>query len=131
MWGFVVLCITGVTLLAIPYTKRNDLWLGLGAISIFLGLWLDKGIGFVLAGFVPTPLDEIVEYYPTLNEIMITIAVWCTGFFVLTVLYKIAIAVEHEVEAYSLVPVIPKPPVNFDRGLFFVLQLCYIASTTC
>lgn len=99
MWGFVVLCITGVTLLAIPYTKRNDLWLGLGAISIFLGLWLDKGIGFVLAGFVPTPLDEIVEYYPTLNEIMITIAVWCTGFFILTVLYKIAIAVEHEVEA--------------------------------
>jgi Ni/Fe-hydrogenase subunit HybB-like protein len=99
MWGFVVLCITGVTLLAIPYTKRNDLWLGLGAISIFLGLWLDKGIGFVLAGFVPTPLEEIVEYYPTLNEIMITIAVWCTGFFVLTVLYKIAIAVEHEVEA--------------------------------
>jgi Ni/Fe-hydrogenase subunit HybB-like protein len=99
MWGFVVLCITGVTLLAIPYTKHNDLWLGLGAISIFLGLWLDKGIGFVLAGFVPTPLDEIVEYYPTLNEIMITIAVWCTGFFILTVLYKIAIAVEHEVEA--------------------------------
>jgi len=99
MWGFVVLCITGVTLLAIPYTKRNDLWLGLGTISIFLGLWLDKGIGFVLAGFVPTPLDEIVEYYPTLNEIMITLAVWCTGFFILTVLYKIAIAVEHEVEA--------------------------------
>lgn len=99
MWGFVVLCMIGITLLAIPYTKRNDLWLGIGAISIFLGLWLDKGIGFVLGGFVPTPLEEIVEYYPTLNEIMITIAVWCTGFFVLTVLYKIAIGVEHEVEA--------------------------------
>lgn len=99
MWGFVVLCIAGITLLSIPYTRRNDLWLGIGAASIFIGLWLDKGIGFVLGGFVPTPLDEIVEYYPTLNEIMITIAVWCTGFFVLTVLYKIAIGVEHEVEA--------------------------------
>ena len=54
----------------------------------FFGLWLDKGIGFVLGGFVPTPLEEIVEYYPTLNEIMITIAVWCTGFFILTVLIQ-------------------------------------------
>jgi molybdopterin-containing oxidoreductase family membrane subunit len=99
MWGFVVLCVAGVSLLSIPYTRRNDLWLGIGAASIFIGLWLDKGIGFVLGGFVPTPLEEIVEYYPTLNEIMITIAVWCTGFFILTVLYKIAIGVEHEVEA--------------------------------
>lgn len=99
MWGFVVLTLTGFTLLAVPYTRRNDLWLAIGSISMFLGLWLDKGIGFVLAGFVPTPLEEIVEYYPTLNEIMITIAVWCTGFFIMTVLYKIAMGVEHEVEA--------------------------------
>lgn len=99
MWGFVVLCIVGITLLSVPYTRKKDLWLGVGAASIFIGLWLDKGIGFVLGGFVPTPLEEIVEYYPTLNEIMITIAVWCTGFFILTVLYKIAIGVEHEVEA--------------------------------
>jgi len=99
MWGFVVLCTVGFVLLAIPYTRHNDLWLGIGALALFIGLWLDKGIGFVLGGFVPTPLDEIVEYYPTLNEIMITIAVWCTGFFILTVLYKIAVSVEHEVEA--------------------------------
>lgn len=99
MWGFVVLTLTGFTLLAIPYTRRNDFWLAIGSATLFIGLWLDKGIGFVLAGFVPTPLEEIVEYYPTLNEIMITIAVWCTGFFILTVLYKIAIGVEHEIEA--------------------------------
>jgi len=99
MWGFVVLTTVGFTLMAIPYTRRNDLWLGIGSAALFLGLWLDKGIGFVLGGFVPTPLEEIVEYYPTLNEIMITIAVWCTGFFILTVLYKIAVGVEHEVEA--------------------------------
>jgi molybdopterin-containing oxidoreductase family membrane subunit len=73
--------------------------LAIGSASLFIGLWLDKGIGFVLAGFVPNPLEEITEYYPTFNEILITIAVWATGFFILTVLYKIAMGVEHEVEA--------------------------------
>lgn len=99
-WGFVYLGTIGLALLAIPYTRRrNDFWLGLGCLLLFIGLWLDKGIGFVLGGFVPNPLHEVVEYYPTINEIMITIAVWATGFFILSILYKIAVSVEHEIEA--------------------------------
>jgi len=100
MWAFVVLFFVGLALLVHPYTrKQSDLWLGIGCASIFIAFWLDKGIGFVLGGFVPTPIEEIVEYYPTINEIFITIGVWATGFFILTILYKIAIGVEHEVEA--------------------------------
>ena len=100
MWAFVVLFFVGIALLSHPYTRKgNDLWLGIGAASIFLAFWLDKGIGFVLGGFVPTPTHEIVEYYPTINELFITLGVWPTGFFILTILYKIAIDVEHEIEA--------------------------------
>ena len=98
LWGFVILCTVGLVLLATPYTRRRELWVGIGAAAIFIGLWLDKGIGFVLGGFVPTPLEEIVEYYPTFNEILITIGVWSAGFFILSILYKIAVGVEHEVE---------------------------------
>ena len=100
MWAFMVLFFVGIALLSHPYTRKgNDLWLGIGAASIFLAFWLDKGIGFVLGGFVPTPTHEIVEYYPTINELFITLGVWATGFFILTILYKIAIDVEHEIEA--------------------------------
>ena len=53
----------------------------------------------ICIGFVPTPTHEIVEYYPTINELFITVGVWATGFFILTILYKIAIDVEHELEA--------------------------------
>ena len=100
MWGFVVLFFVGISLISHPYTrKQSDLWLGLGCASIFVSFWLDKGIGFVLGGFVPTPTNEIVEYYPTFNELFITIGIWATGFFILTILYKIALGVEHEIEA--------------------------------
>jgi molybdopterin-containing oxidoreductase family membrane subunit len=100
MWAFVVLFVIGLVLLINPYTrKNNDFWLGAGCLSIFISFWLDKGVGFVLGGFVPTPLDEIVEYIPNANEVFITVGIWAMGAFILTVLYKIAIGVEHEIEA--------------------------------
>ncbi len=100
MWAFVVLFVVGMFLICNPKTRKgSDFWLAMGCLSIFVSFWLDKGIGFVLGGFVPTPVDEIVEYYPTMNEIFITIGVWAAGFFILSILYKIAIGVEHEIEA--------------------------------
>lgn len=99
MWAFVILNFSGIALLASPLArKKNEFFLGLGCLMMFVALWLDKGIGFVLAGFVPNPLNEITEYIPTANELGITIGIWATGFFVVTLLYKIAIGVEHEIE---------------------------------
>ena len=77
----------------------NDVWVGVGCLMIFVALWLDKGLGFVMGGCCSNPLDEIVEYYPTANEIGITLGIWATGFLLVTILYKIAVGVEHEVEA--------------------------------
>ncbi|PIE59880.1 MAG: menaquinol oxidoreductase [Desulfobulbus propionicus] len=101
MWTFIILFFVGMYFICHPRARQdgNDLWLGLGCAAIFLSFWLDKGIGFVLGGFVPTPLEEIVEYYPTINELVITAGIWAAGFFILTILYKIAIDVEHEIEA--------------------------------
>ncbi len=98
MWAFVVLAFGAIALLVTPAARKNDLVLGIACLMLFVAFWLDKGVGFVLAGFVPNPLGEIVEYIPTMNEIGITLGVWATGFMVVTLLYKIAIGVEHEVE---------------------------------
>jgi len=38
----------------------------------------------------------VFEYWPTLPEVVISLGVWAMGFFVLTVLYKIAVSVKEE-----------------------------------
>ena len=100
MWSSVFLCFGGLGLFAYMKIKKTgtDLMIGAGCMMIFVALWLDKGLGFVMGGLVVSPLHEIVEYVPTANEIGITLGIWATGTLIVTVLYKIAIGVEHEVE---------------------------------
>lgn len=80
-----------------PNTKRNEKKLKIACACVFFSMWLEKGLGLVVAGFIPNPFEQVREYSPTIPEIMIAIGVWATGFFVLTVLYKIATSVKEEV----------------------------------
>ena len=88
--------IISVVMLLVPATRKRDDTLAIACILLFISLWIDKGIGLVIGGFVPNPLEEITAYHPSFQEIMITLGVWATGFFILTVLYKIAISVKEE-----------------------------------
>jgi molybdopterin-containing oxidoreductase family membrane subunit len=53
----------------------------------------------VIGGFIPNPLEHITEYVATLPEVLITLGVWATGFFVMSALYKVAITVKEETGA--------------------------------
>ena len=88
--------IIAIVMLLVPATRKREDTLAIACVLIFISLWIDKGIGLVIGGFVPNPLEEITAYYPTFNEIVITLGVWATGFFILTVLYKIALGVKEE-----------------------------------
>ena len=66
---------------------------------VFAGTWIDKGLGMISGGFVPSPLHHVTEYSPTVPELLITIGVYGAGFLVLTILYKMAIGVKEEVRS--------------------------------
>ncbi len=89
----------GLALFWIPQTRSNEKTVMAACVLVFSSLWIDKGLGFVLGGFVPTPLEYVTEYYPTFGEILITMGVWSTGFLILTILYKVAISVKLEKES--------------------------------
>lgn len=96
MWASNILAIVSLVLLIIPSLRRNEGMLLLACITLFLSLWIDKGFGLVIGGFIPNPLERVTEYWPTLPETIITIGVWAVGLLILTVLYKIAITVREE-----------------------------------
>lgn len=85
-----------LVLLIVPSARRNERFLLAACISVIISTWIDKGFGLVIGGFVPNPLDRVVEYLPTVTEIGITVGVWAVGALVITILYKIATSVKEE-----------------------------------
>jgi hypothetical protein len=64
------------------------------ALVLFVAIWVEKGMGLVIPGFVPSPLGEIVEYTPTWVELAVTAGSGRWGLFVLTVLVRVALPIE-------------------------------------
>ena len=99
MWTSMILMVIGIILLVNPATRKKENVLALACVSVFAGTWIDKGLGMISGGFVPSPLEHVTEYAPTPPELMITLGVYGAGFLVLTILYKMAISVKEEVRS--------------------------------
>jgi len=99
MWTSMVLMAVAILLLIVPVTRQNETVLAVACVCVFIGTWIDKGMGMISGGFVPSPLHHVNEYMPTFPEILITIGVYGIGFLVLTALFKIATSVKEEVAA--------------------------------
>jgi len=97
MWLSVVLAVVSLVLLINPSTRTNETTLTFACIAVFASLWIDKGLGMVIAGFVPSPLGKVVHYAPTLPELLISLAIWAIGLLIVTGLYKIALEIRGEV----------------------------------
>jgi len=99
MWASMSLAFVAILLLILQQVRHNERLLGLACVMIFISIWMDKGLGIISGGFVPNPMHQVTEYSPTVPELLITLGVYAIGFTVLTVLYKIAVAVKEEVRA--------------------------------
>jgi molybdopterin-containing oxidoreductase family membrane subunit len=108
IWTAIALNVAATVALMIHPVRRNPRWLVLACAVLFIGVWIEKGIGLVVPGFVPSPLGEIVEYTPSAVELMVTAGIWALGLFTLTVLVRVAIPIELG-EARS-------PLLDDDRG---------------
>lgn len=93
IWIAIGLNIIGTFLFAFDPTRCNPRYLMVAAISLFTGIWIEKGFGLIIPGFVPSPMGEVVDYVPSFFEILITLGVLATGAVVVTFLIKPALKI--------------------------------------
>jgi molybdopterin-containing oxidoreductase family membrane subunit len=97
MWTSMLMGLVGVLILIVPGNRENDNTLIAGCLLVFIGAWIDKGLGMIGGGFVPNALMEITEYVPTQLELGVSLGIYAAGFFILTLLTKIAVGVKIEI----------------------------------
>jgi molybdopterin-containing oxidoreductase family membrane subunit len=94
IWSALTMLFVAVGILMIHPLRRNRVLLNVACVLTAVGIWVDKGIGLVIPGFVPTPLGEVFEYLPNATEIAISVGVWSVGFLAFTLQAKAAVPIE-------------------------------------
>ena len=94
IWTAIALNVIATIGMMIHPLRRSMRWLMPACVVLFASIWVEKGIGLVIPGFIPSPLGEIVEYTPTWVELCVTAGIWALGLFVLTVLVRVALPIE-------------------------------------
>ena len=100
MWAATFFALVALILLINPSTRRKEDTMIVGCAAVVIATWIDKGMGLIIGGFTPNAFERVTDYWPTVPEALITLGVWATGFFVLTVLFKIAASVKEEIAGY-------------------------------
>jgi len=93
MWTAMIFNIVAFFLFLRPQTRENFFTLNLACVLIIIGVYIEKGMGLSIPGFVPGTLGEIYEYGPSLIEKAVTVGIWATGALIYTLLLKFAIPV--------------------------------------
>ena len=93
MWTAMIFNITAFFLFLRPQTRENLFTLNIACVLIIIGVYIEKGMGLTVPGFVPGTLGEIYEYAPTFIEKSVTVGVWATGALIYTLLLKFAIPI--------------------------------------
>jgi len=92
IWTAIAFNLIAMVLLVLPLS-RSLRWLNLTCVLSISGIWIEKGMGLVIPGFIPTPLGQIVEYSPSLNETLVCLGIWAAGLLAYTIFLRMAVPI--------------------------------------
>ena len=93
-WIWTAVCLNSIALLILilPISQKLG-FLNLACMMLFVGIWIEKGMGLIIPGFVPTPLGQVVEYQPSLNETLVCMGIWAFGIMIYSWMLRVAIPI--------------------------------------
>jgi molybdopterin-containing oxidoreductase family membrane subunit len=94
IWAAMALDVFAAVVFTTKRLHTNKNVLRAACAAAVLGVWVEKGMGLVIPGFVPSPLGEIVDYVPSFTEFCVSAGIWAAGALIYTLLLKAAVPIE-------------------------------------
>jgi molybdopterin-containing oxidoreductase family membrane subunit len=92
-WLGLACSVVAFLILLVPATRRNLVTLNVGCVLVWIGVYVEKGMGLVIAGMTPDVLGEIYEYTPSATELLVAAGIFAVGSLVFLALVKIAVPI--------------------------------------
>jgi len=112
IWTATIFNVSATTIFLVPRLRDDRKILYVGCFLAITGIWIEKGMGLIFPGFIPSPLGEIVEYRPNATEIIVNLGIVAFGMLLLTVLAKVTIAIQTGELRLNPGAAKDKPPVS-------------------
>jgi molybdopterin-containing oxidoreductase family membrane subunit len=93
IWSAIIMNVTGTLLFFTRAALERGTIRIVACGLVIAGIWIEKGMGLIVPGFIPSTLHEVVEYAPSLTEWKVTAGIWAFGLLLLTVMLRVAVAV--------------------------------------
>lgn len=94
IWASLAMSVFAILVFSIQQLRQNKILLLIASGLAVLGIWIEKGMGLIIPGFIPTPVGDLVEYTPSLTEFFVSLGIWSFGALLFTILAKVAIAIQ-------------------------------------
>lgn len=93
IWTSVGLTVLATLFLLCPKVTEKPAMLITACVLAFVGIWIEKGMGLIIPGFIPNTLHEIVEYLPNGLEWRISAGIWAGGLIIYTLAIRVAMPI--------------------------------------
>ncbi len=94
IWTALTFNVVAFLIFLVPATRKRFITMNLGCVLMIVGIWIEKGMGLVIPGFIPSTLGQVWEYSPTMIEILVTLGIWAIGLLLFTIMLKVIIPIE-------------------------------------
>lgn len=93
IWTAIGMNLLGTLLFFTPAALERSFVRIAACVLVIVGIWIEKGMGLIIPGFIPSTLHEVVEYSPSLLEWKVLVGIWALGLIILTLSLKLIVNV--------------------------------------